>query len=101
MPNAVKAARYSNKFLGNDYEKGESVKWLFINGVPEGQPQCNVIAFNEIEQLDEYVIDWSTCVTKWITAKLKLVYETLDWDVDRLTVRRIPRSFESLIGDTI
>lgn len=101
VPNTVKAARYSNKFLDTEYGKGESIKWLFIDGVPEGQPQCNVIAFDEIEQLDGYVIDWPNCVTKWITAKLKLVYETLDWDVDRLTVKRIPRTFESLMGDTV
>ena len=99
VPNVAKAARYSNKFLGTDYDKGESIKWLFINGVPEGQPQCNVLAFSEIEQLDGYSIDWTTCVNKWITAKLKLVFETLEWDVERLTVRRIPRTFESMIGD--
>lgn len=99
VPNVAKAARYSNKFLGTNYDKGESIKWLFINGVPEGQPQCNVLAFSEIEELDGYSIDWTTCVNKWITAKLKLVFETLEWDVERLTVRRIPRTFESMIGE--
>jgi DNA polymerase I len=99
VPNVAKAARYSNKFLDTNYDKGESIKWLFINGVPEGQPQCNVLAFSEIEQLDGYSIDWTTCVNKWITKKLKLVFDTLEWDVERLTVRRIPRTFESMIGD--
>ena len=43
VPNPAKAARYSNRYLGTNYNKGESIKWVFIDDVP-GRPrvlQCN------------------------------------------------------------
>lgn len=93
VPNPAKAARYSNQYLDTDFDKGEGIKWVFIEGVPEGQPPCNVIAYEDESQLDGYEIDWNTAVEKWITKKLKLVYETLDWDLNRLTERRIPKKY--------
>ena len=50
-----------------------------------------VIAYDDERQLSEYGIDWTTIVDKWIHRKLKLVYETLDWDLERLTARRVTR----------
>ena len=75
-----------------DYKKNDSVQWVFIDDVPEGQPFTNVIAYDDERQLSEYGIDWTTIVDKWIHRKLKLVYETLDWDLERLTARRVPRN---------
>jgi len=91
VPNPAKAARYSNEYLSTGYKKNDSVRWVFIDDVPEGQPYCNVLAFTDERQLSEYGIDWTTIVDKWIHRKLKLVYETLDWDLERLTARRVPR----------
>jgi DNA polymerase I len=91
VPNPAKAARYSNEYLGTDYKKNDSVRWVFVDDVPEGQPFTNVIAYDDERQLSEYGIDWTTIVDKWIHRKLKLVYETLDWDLERLTARRVPR----------
>jgi DNA polymerase I len=91
VPNSIKAARYSNQHLGTEFRAGESVKWLFINGVPEGQPMTNVVGYEKPEDLDGYSIDWVTSVEKWVKAKLKSVYETLEWDLDRLTARRVAR----------
>jgi hypothetical protein len=89
----AKAAMYSNAHLDTEYGKGEGIKWVHIDGVPEGQPPCNVIAYDDESQLEGYEIDWSTIVDKSITKKLKLVYETLDWDLNRLTDRRIPKTY--------
>jgi len=91
VPNPAKAARYSNEHLGTGYKKNDSVRWVFVDDVPEGQPYCNVVAYEDERQLSEYGIDWTTIVDKWIHRKLKLVYETLDWDLERLTARRVPR----------
>tara|TARA_R110001592_G_scaffold346138_1_gene638460 strand:- start:14 stop:2419 length:2406 start_codon:yes stop_codon:yes gene_type:complete len=92
-PMTAKAAMYSNAHLDTEYGKGEGIKWVHIDGVPEGQPPCNVIAYDDESQLEGYEIDWSTIVDKSITKKLKLVYETLDWDLNRLTDRRIPKTY--------
>ena len=91
VPNPAKAARYSNKYLGTNYGKNESVKWVFIDGVPDGQEVCNVIAYDKVNQLEKYSIDWYTVVDKWIKQKLKSVYEALDWDLERLTALRAAR----------
>ena len=91
VPNPAKAARYSNRYLGTNYGKNESVKWVFIDGVPDGQDVCNVVAYDNVQQLEEYSIDWYTVVDKWIKKKLKSVYEALDWDLERLTALRAAR----------
>ena len=52
-----------------------------------------MIAYEDESQLRGYDIDWNTAVEKWITKKLKLVYETLDWDLEKLTERRIPKKY--------
>jgi len=92
-PNAAKAAIYSNQYNGTDFGKRDSVKWVFIDDVPEGQPYCNVIAYENERELEGYSIDWSTVVNKWIHAKLKSVYQTLNWNLDGLTARRVPKRF--------
>ena len=93
VPNTIKASRYANKYNNTQFNKGTSVKWVFIYEVPEGQDACNVIAYDEISQLDGYSVDWSTTVDKWVKRKIKSVYETLNWDLERLTALRIPKSY--------
>ena len=93
VPNAAKAARYSNQYNGTDFGKRDSVKWVFIDDVPEGQPYCNVIAYDNENELEGYSIDWGTVVNKWVHKKLKSVYETLNWNLDGLTARRVPKRF--------
>ena len=90
-PNAVKAAKYSNEYIGTEYRKSDSAQWVFVDSVPEGQPFSNVVAFEHEEQLEGYTIDWTTIVDRWIHRKLKSVYEALEWDLDGLTARRVPR----------
>jgi len=93
VPNPAKAARYSNLHLQTNFNKGDSIRWVFIDGVPEGQPMCNVVAFEEPHQLEGYSIDWTTTVEKWIRSKIKSVYETLYWNLDALTDLRVPKRY--------
>lgn len=93
VPNPAKAARYSNQYLKTDFNKGDSIKWVFVNGVPEGQPLTNVIAYENVNQLEDYDIDWSTVVDKWVRSKIKSVYETLNWDLDAVTAMRVPKKY--------
>ncbi len=90
-PNAIKAAKYSNEYIGTQYRKSDSAQWVFVDEVPEGQPYCNVVAFEHEEQLQGYGVDWTTTVDRWIHRKLKSVYDALEWDLDGLTARRVPR----------
>ena len=90
-PNAIKAAKYSNEYIGTQYRKSNSAQWVFVDEVPEGQPYSNVVAFEHEEQLQGYGVDWTTTVDRWIHRKLKSVYEALEWDLDGLTARRVPR----------
>jgi len=92
-PNAAKAARYSNEYNNTAFGKRDSVKWLFIDDVPEGQPYSNVIAYSDESQLENYGVDWGTVVQKWVHKKLKSVYETLNWNLDGLTARRVPKKY--------
>lgn len=93
VPNPAKAARYSNLYLGTNYGKNDSVRWIFIDDVPEGQPYCNVIAYDNESDLDGYSIDWGTVVKKWIHSKLKSVYHTMNWNLEGLTAQRVPKKY--------
>ena len=93
VPNSAKAARYYNKHVagkGDEFGKGDSSYWLFVNGVPEGKPATNVTAFNDEKDLEGFSVDWSTTVDKWVTAKLTNLYETLNWDLDSVVTRYRP-----------
>jgi hypothetical protein len=84
---------YSNQYNGTDFGKRDSIKWVFVDDVPEGQPYCNVIAYDDVEELEGYSIDWGTVVRKWVHDKLKSVYKTLNWNLDGLTAQRVPKRF--------
>ena len=81
---AVQAAMYYNKYHANKNDiikKGESVKWVYVNGVPNGQSSISFAAYKEENDLDDYSIDWYTVIEKLVTAKLKSVYEALGWNL--------------------
>ena len=94
VPNPARAAIYANEYMGTRFTKGDSVRWVYVDGVPDGNAATPVVAVQnqEAEPLDieGYDIAWSTLVEKWIGAKLKSVYKNMDWDLDAVTARRVP-----------
>jgi len=94
VPNPARAAIYANEYMGTRFSKGDSVRWVYVEGVPDGNAATPVVAIqnHEAEPLDieGYDIAWSILVEKWIGAKLKSVYKNMEWDLDAVTARRVP-----------
>lgn len=82
-PMAVRGAYYYNDHINpkSQFRVGESVQWCYIDAVPDDKPYTNVVAFRNPEEIDGFIIDYSTCVEKFIKAKIKNIYRVLDWDV--------------------
>ena len=80
---AVRGAYYYNDHINpkSQFRVGESVQWCYIDAVPDDKPYTNVGAFRNPEEIDGFIIDYSTCVEKFIKAKIKNIYRVLDWDV--------------------
>ena len=94
VPNPARAAIYANTQHKTNYLKGDSVKWVYVDGVPDGWPQTPVAACQDQEgeplDMTGYDVAWGTIVEKWVTKKMESVYEVLGWDLQSLTARRVP-----------
>lgn len=92
---ASRAAHYYNTYTNpNDpIRKGNTVQYVYVDGVPEGQPMIAYGAYKDEKELKDFSIDWSTIVEKFVTAKLKLVYKTLEWDLDSIVKKQVPKIY--------
>ena len=69
------------------------MRYVYVDGVPEGQPMIAYGAYKDEKDLKDFSIDWTTIVEKFVTAKLKLVYETLTWDLDSIVNKQVPKIY--------
>jgi DNA polymerase I len=81
---AVKAARYYNEHFNGNLGEGDSVNWLYVNQVPAGMPSVDVIAYE-----DEYDL----MVDKLIKAKIKPIFNALNWDLERASGAAMPKRY--------
>jgi DNA polymerase I len=70
----VRAALYSNRYLGTRFGRGSRVYVLWVKAV-RGLPQTDVIAFDEDTKLPEVVVDWEKMEDVNIWQKAKPVLE--------------------------
>ena len=92
--NGVRAAMYYNQHTGTEpFRKGESSSWVFIEGVPEGQPATKYMAYRSIDDLNDYEIDWHMTLEKLVSDKLEKVYTMLEWDLEKLVARFVPKGY--------
>ena len=70
-----------------------SSSWVFIEGVPEGQPATKYMAYRSIDDLNDYEIDWHMTLEKLVSDKLEKVYTMLEWDLEKLVARFVPKGY--------
>lgn len=94
VPNPARAGIYANEHHGTKFLKGDNVRWVYVDGVPQGAPYTPVMACEnergEPLDLKGYDIAWSTTVEKWVAEKIGGVYRVLGWDLNALTAQRVP-----------
>ncbi len=82
IPDAqVRAAKYSNEYLGTNFGKGSKPKRLYIKSVPMGYPRTDVVAIEYADQLPEgFIIDRDTMLKKSLEDPLTRILEALGWN---------------------
>ncbi len=76
----IKAAEYSNKYLGTKFKPGSRFMVLYVKYVPN-LPSTTAIAFNESTKLPEGLeVNWDRQITVLIDNKIKKIYEALGWE---------------------
>ena len=90
-----RAADYYNRNMGDDpFRKGDSVKWTYVSGVPPGAEDADIVGFREPSDIEGYELDAVTILDKMVKAKLKSVYETLQWDLEGALGAPRPKNYE-------
>ena len=78
-----KAADYYNRNMGDDpFKKGDSVKWTYVSSTPSGMEATDIVGFREPSDIEGFELDAETILQKMVKAKLKSVYDTLEWDLE-------------------
>lgn len=81
----IKAIKYSNEYLGTNFQKGSKPKWVYIKEVPSGFQSTNVIAFDEDTDIPEgFEIDWNTMIEKTVKDKVDDILDSIDLDYNKL-----------------
>ncbi len=82
IPDAqVRAAKYSNEYLGTNFGKGSKPKRLYIKNVPAGYPRTDVVAIEYADQLPAgFIIDREIMLKKSLEDPLTRILEALGWN---------------------
>ena len=92
---AVKAARYYNQHIvgRNHFGEGDSVDWVYIAKPKDGLPSTPVVAYEDVSELDGFVIDYDLMVDKIVKDKIKPIFRALDWDLERASGAAMPKQY--------
>jgi DNA polymerase I len=76
----VRAAIYSNTYLGTHFGKASKPKRLYIRSMPKGYPKTDVLAFEYEDQIPiGTVINTDVMLEKGLESPLTRVLEALNW----------------------
>jgi DNA polymerase I len=77
----VRAAVYSNTYLGTNFGKGSKPKRLYIKNVTSKYPRTDVVCFEYADQIpEEFVIDLDTMMDKTLKVPLSRIMEPLNFN---------------------
>ena len=83
----------ATKSKQSKYYEDDSVKWLYVNGVPNGMPHSNIIAYRSPEELEGFSLDWETMVDTLVTKKIKPIFKSMGWSIDRASGAAMPKVY--------
>tara|TARA_R100000406_G_scaffold96211_1_gene93300 strand:+ start:5012 stop:7393 length:2382 start_codon:yes stop_codon:yes gene_type:complete len=83
----VKGARHYNeciapKYNQPEYNEGDSVPWVYVDGVPEWSKPTDIVAYREPEELEGFSLDWEKMTDRLIKRKIKPIFEALQWNLE-------------------
>lgn len=79
----LRAARYSNKYLGRVFGAKDKLLLVFIKRKPPMYPKTNVIALEYGDKMpDEFVIDIDEHIEKSVGKLTDPIFEAIGWDMN-------------------
>ena len=96
---AVKAARYYNQHIAgrNHFGEGDSVDWVYVTKSKDGLPSTPVVAYENVSELNDFVMDYDLMVDKIVKDKIKPIFKALDWDLERASGAAMPKQYPWVI----
>lgn len=76
----LRGVKFTNKYLDEEFGKGDKPKYVYVKGTPPGMPNTDVVAFSQSRPSDEFRIDWEKMINKDIRQKLKRILTVQDWE---------------------
>ena len=93
----VKGARYYNKHMRTPnrpkFDAGDSVPWIYVEGVPEGMPETDIIAFHDIEEIEGFTPNWERMVDRLVVRKIQPIYDAMGWKTDGASGAAMPKAY--------
>lgn len=94
----VKAARYYNahmakKFKQPIFDEGDSVPWVYVQGVPEGMPPTDIITFHDPEEIEGFTPDWEKMVDRLVVRKVEPIFKAMGWSTERASGAAMPKKY--------
>ena len=102
--NGARAALYYNQHCdGEKWREGDSVTWTYVKGVKEGTPDyyklngeslpVKYVAFRDIEELDNFIVDWDKILDTFVKRKLMRLYESVGWSIEAAAGDIVPKTY--------
>ena len=79
IPPVVQGAKYSNKYLGTKFNKGDKPKWLYIKRTPQNLPPTKVLTFED-NLPKGFIPDYDLMITKIIRDKIGPILLSYNFD---------------------
>jgi hypothetical protein len=77
------------------------VSWIYVKGFKDGvedyytfngeKRKVDFVAFRDLTELDNYVIDWDKVLDVMVKSKLKRIYESVNWELNAAAGAIVPR----------
>jgi DNA polymerase elongation subunit (family B) len=78
---------YNSTICSNDGEliqKGDSISWTLAIDGPTGIPAGGYVAFRDIDEINEYVLDYEALAERHVRKKMENIYSGMGWDIREL-----------------
>lgn len=90
-----RAAEYSNEWLGKEYGEGDDFFVYYVDRVPSGYPNTDVIALDWNEGMPEgFEVDIQATVRKAFELPLEIIVEEVGWSFDEVKTGKEVQSLD-------
>lgn len=78
----LRAVDYANKYLDEEFGKGDKPKYLYVKKTPSGLPDTDVVCFSQVTLPKGFVVDHDKMIRKIVKNKIKRIISVLgiEWE---------------------